>query len=351
MSLKQRWQALWARFRRRQPVIVTGLASPAAVPAANIDRQFLRRAYPGSHDRDYRIHIPPDYHRDEALPLLLVLHGCKQTHLDIQRISQFDALADQQRFLVVYPFVTNYHDIRVRNCWGWWRARHSWPGSGEVEDLWQLVDAVATEFGADRRRLFVAGLSSGGGMTSALLTCHPGRFAAGAVVAGVAFQESPRALIDLPLLRRRYRPLDQIVDLMAQARNNDRTPTPLLVVHSHGDETVRMGAAENLRDSWLRYFSPGKPLQPHSRRGRSFGVDWEHRRYGAGLLQNSLVETLFMEGPGHGWYGGGIGEFSFPYAPDISALIWEFCARHPRPQGAALGPAQGLTRFQQFLNQ
>lgn len=335
MSVKTWLTDFYRRWRKLTPNLsVPGPRAKPAIPARNLDRQFHKRDYPGSHDRDYRLHLPPDFSPTEGLPLVMVLHGCKQTHFDIEAISQFDTLANTQRFVVLYPFVTNYYDVRVRNCWGWWRSRHSWPGSGEVEDLWQLADEVVSGFGLDRARIHVAGLSSGGGMTTALLTGHPGRFASGAVVAGVAFQESPRAVISLPFMRRQYRPVDQIVDLMAQARNNDRQPEPLLIIHSHGDETLRIRAAKNLRDSWLRYFCPGKTLKPHEQHGRTFGVDWVYSRYQTGLLHTSLVETLFMDGPGHGWYGGKPGEYSYPYAPDASQIIWDFFQRHPRKRRA-----------------
>ncbi|NCF37605.1 MAG: esterase, partial [Gammaproteobacteria bacterium] len=43
----------------------------------------------------------------------------------------------------------------------------------------------------------------------------------------------------------------------------------------------------------------------------------------------SVIETLFLQGPGHGWYGGNPGDFSFPEAPDIKRYIWKFFVSHP----------------------
>ncbi len=63
----------------------------------------------------------------------MVLHGCQQYHEDIRAISNFDAIADRAGFIVVYPSVTSYRDIRLENCWGWWMAKEIRPGGGEVE--------------------------------------------------------------------------------------------------------------------------------------------------------------------------------------------------------------------------
>lgn len=327
MGVRNWWSLVSRLFFKAKPPVEP--LEEADHTAGNLDRIFRKQHYSASHDRHYRIHLPAGFEPGKPCPLVMVLHGCRQTHLDIQKISNFDPLADKHGFIVVYPFVTHFFDIRINHCWGWWRRRQVQPGSGEVEDLWQIVEEIKRDYLIDPRRIHIAGLSSGGGMTSAALTVHPGRFASGAVVAGVAYRENPRAVMTLPFFHKHYyRPLDQVVDMMAVARDNDRSVTPLFIIHSQQDETVLIKAAERLRDSWLRYFSPGHKLVDHEQTGETLGVKWTHIRYG-GRIGKSLVETLFLEGPGHGWYGGEQGEYSFPYAPDISAEIWDFFHKHP----------------------
>ena len=62
--------------------------------------------------------------------------------------------------------------------------------------------------------------------------------------------------------------------------------------------------------------------------GNTGGVAWTHARYRA-PRRRSVIETFFIDGPGHGWYGGNPGKFSFPDAPDTSELMWRFFKRHP----------------------
>lgn len=306
--------------------------APSAHNLTDIDRESLPGNYVGSHRRHYRVHLPPHYRADKDYPLVMVLHGCRQDHLEIEKISQFDAIADKNNFIVVYPFVTQYGDLRARNCWGWWRPQHVRPGSGEVEDLWQIVELVCDEFSINRRRIYIAGLSSGAGMTVAALTVHRGRFAAGAAVAGVAYAETPRAAIAMPFSNKRvYRPTADTIASMHAVREGDPALPPLLIVHSHDDQTVPIKAAENLRDAWLGYLFTGQaPLKRCAGSQTTGDVQWSHMRYGK-LLRPAVVETFFLHGPGHGWYGGAPGDFSFPDAPDVSQLIWQFFKRRKLP--------------------
>ena len=100
-----------------------------------------------------------------------------------------------------------------------------------------------------------------------------------------------------------------------------------MVVHSHEDETVNIQAAKNIRDSWAACHQ----LDLQQRAGTSSGTTgktrWEHIGYRGGHRQ-TLIETLFLSGPAHGWYGGGPGNYSYPEAPDISKMIWSFFNTH-----------------------
>lgn len=292
--------------------------------------EFLSQRYlhSGNKKRVYQVYLPSNYTGKRALPLVMVLHGCRQTHEDIAQISQFSRLAEKQGFIVVYPFVTHYNDMRTRNCWGWWRPEHVSSGQGEVEDLRCIINEVCQRYCVDAQRIHITGLSSGAGMTVAALTAHPGLFASGAAVAGLPYGERAEAVSTAFTSGTSFRPLEVVIKLMEKERQGDRTLTPLLVVHSHDDETVNIQAGCNLRDAWLEYF--GVSGRHHRRRKRTTaGVPWVHTRYGR-WWRKTQVETVFLQGPGHGWVGGAEGEFSYPSGPDVSALIWAFFRKHRR---------------------
>ena len=83
----------------------------------------------------------------------------------------------------------------------------------------------------------------------------------------------------------------------------------------------------NIRESWRSCFGLPKGQPARKTDGATRGTRWEHCVY-TDAEREPLIETLFLSGPGHGWYGGAAGAYSYPEAPDISRLMWDFFRRH-----------------------
>jgi poly(hydroxyalkanoate) depolymerase family esterase len=258
----------------------------------------------------------------------MVLHGCRQNSADIRCISNFDTIADREGFIVVYPFVTGYSGIRIRNCWGWWLDSEIRPGAGEVEDLWQIVEQVRGEVSVDDRHIHIAGLSSGGAMAVAAMVAHFDKIASGAAVAGVPYLETPRAISYGAPSGARFKPTEHVVSAMKSIMGEHGRPGPIFIVHSSDDPIVDIQAARNIRDSWAACFNMDATRPGSESSGSAAGAPWVHTRYRE-TGKRSAVETLFIEGRGHGWYGGNPGRYSYPAAPDTSELMWCFFKRHP----------------------
>ncbi len=300
-------------FRTRQP--------------KRVDHRFAVQAYKGSRDRSYRMFVPSRYNDNKPMPLVMVLHGCHQTHKDIAKISNLDQLAEREGFLVVYPFVSSYSGIRAKNCWGWWLPSQTRGGQGEVEDLAGILDDVGAHYCVDARRTFVAGLSSGAGMAVALMVTHSQRIAAGCAVAGVAYGESAQAVQLFRPIPPQYRPVARIVSNMEKQMPEAKQPVPLIIIHSHDDKTVPIKAAKNLRDSWAQCFGISLLRKASVKTGETGNSSWQFTRY-RGHSHRQHIETLWLRGPGHGWYGGNSGKFSYPNAVDISQRMWQFFKDH-----------------------
>src|SRR5476649_2600310 len=57
--------------------------------------------------REYRLYIPRGYGRWTRRPLVVLLHGCKQSPEDIAAGTRIAALADQHGWLVLMPRQTS----------------------------------------------------------------------------------------------------------------------------------------------------------------------------------------------------------------------------------------------------
>ncbi len=292
---------------------------------------FRAKSYYGSRNRKYLVYVPRGKTATSPRPLVVVLHGCRQNNRNIESITGFNELADHHGFLVAYPFVTSYRGLRFENCWGWWFDREIHAGAGEVEDLWQIVEEIKDSYPVDDRRIHVTGLSSGAGMAVAMMVAHADRIASGAAVAGVPYAERSESVRHAFNTVPRNRPVDAIVSAMRDEMGDDFRCVPLQIVHSENDETVDIQSAINLRDSWGQCFDIDMQQVCKTTRGKVSETAWEHRLYRNGG-RKSVIETLFLTGPGHGWYGGNPGDYSYPDSPDIKRYIWKFFGSHPLPK-------------------
>lgn len=293
-----------------------------------VDCRFQALNYKGSRDRQYRLFIPSSYQHDKPVALVMVLHGCLQNHLEIANVSGFDQLAEREGFIVAYPFVSSYRELRAKNCWGWWFPSQTRAGAGEVEDLKQILDEIKSNYSIDSKQVHVTGLSSGASMAVALMVAHANEISSGCSVAGVAYSESAQAVHLFRPIPPRYRPVPKLVRNMEKQMPDGKHPVPLLIIHSHDDETLNIKAAENLRDSWASCYGISLMNKSRVKTGETKESTWHYTRY-TGPSSRHHIDTLWLEGPGHGWYGGNPGKFSYPNAVDITHHIWQFFKSHP----------------------
>ncbi len=284
-----------------------------------VDHEILKQDGHVSRQRQYRVYLPKGYSENQQYPLILVLHGCKQDHLCIQDISGFDAIADREGVIVVYPFVTTYSGMRNSNCWGWWLTRQRQRGRGEVSDLHRIAEEVSELYSVDEKRRHICGLSSGAAMSVVSLASYSDFWTSGASIAGVPYGESSRSvkfIRQLPVVRKTVSTLVRLLkrELVAPA-------PPLLVIQSKADKTVGPKLGANLRDSWLA--ASGCEDEPDSLFSESMPEpSWRFEQYSSeGSLQ---VAHFLLDDSPHGWPGGLPGEFSVPEAPNVSELIWVF---------------------------
>lgn len=294
----------------------------------NISKQFQAKSYPGSRDRDYIIHLPDGYDGSKPIPLVMVLHGCNQTNLTIQHDTNFDTIADREGFAVVYPFITSYQGLRNTNCWGFWFDEEIHEGQGEVEDLGALIREIQTDYTIDANRIHVTGLSSGAAMAIDMMVAHSEIIASGSETAGLPYSETAASVGFSCSSPGSFKPVTSVVAAMNSEMSDALRPVPLFIVHSRDDCTVNIKAGENVRDSWGKLFDIDTQNPVEFKSGTTLGTPWTHEKF----LDNeghSIVETLFISGKNHGWYGGRDGQYAFKNGPNTAQLMWDFFKAHP----------------------
>jgi poly(hydroxyalkanoate) depolymerase family esterase len=229
---------------------------------------------------------------------------------------------------VVYPYITGYSGLRSKNCWGFWIDEHIHEGRGEVQDLGGIIEEVRRDYRVDPDRIHITGVSSGAAIAVAAMVAHSELIASGSPTAGEPYGETSSSVGNC-MSPGIFKPLDQVVGAMDAEMGAEKQPVPILIIHSTGDCVVNIRASENIRDSWGKAFGVDTTTPVASESGVTKGTRWTHAKYGK-LDEATVVETLFVEGLPHGWYGDRDGKFAFSNAPDTAQLAWEFFKSHPR---------------------
>lgn len=323
-------------------LIIALWLSPAISHAGEVvDKIYQQKDFHGSKDRQYSVFLPEGYRTDEALPLVVVLHGCNQTHRDIMNDTRFNELAEVEKFIAVYPFITSYDGLRNTNCWGYWFEDEIKEGSGEAADIAGIIEEVQAVYPIDSSRIHITGLSSGGAMATAVMVAYSEIIASGAPAAGIAYGETECAVRGVCLNFNVFDPsawfhwwsptfesTEQTVREMVTEMGSDKRLVPLLVLHATSDDTVDITAAKNNAAAWAALFEIDMDIPVAEQTGETEGVNWHYVRYGK-YGDSSAIETHFSDGPRHAWVGGAQGTYADPDGPDWTAIAWEFFKEHP----------------------
>ncbi len=260
-------------------------------------------------ERDYVLHVPGSYDRTRPTPLVISLHGAGLWGRAQQHISRWNAVADREGFIVVYPSAGKG---RGPGVW-----EHD-PGGGISEDVTfiaALIDELQQSHNIDASRIYANGLSNGAGMSFALSCTLSDRIAAVGLVA--AAHTTPWRWC------------------------TDQRPVPMISFHGTADPaTPFTGGA-----SWVapRPFPDIRQWTAHwARRNRcdltplasAVAADVTRTEY-RGCADDAPVVLYTIVGGGHTWPGGGeLPEWALgPINPSLDATreMWRFFSRHALP--------------------
>lgn len=124
--------------------------------------------------------------RLRKVPLVVVLHGCVQDAQEMARLTGWNSLAEQEKFIVLYPQQQVANNLN--RCFNWYQADDIAKNAGEALSIRQMIDHVRARHSVDDARIFVTGMSAGGAMTAVMAAVYPELFDGSAVLAGVPYE-------------------------------------------------------------------------------------------------------------------------------------------------------------------
>src|SRR5438132_2786509 len=122
--------------------------------------------------RSYLLYVPPSYDRTKPTPLVISMHGAAGWPTQQMNLSGWNRLAEDQRFIVVYPSGVQASGPRV------WHVSRG-PGlMRDVRFISELIDKLEAAYNIDPARIYANGFSNGGGMAFVLSCVLSDRIAA-----------------------------------------------------------------------------------------------------------------------------------------------------------------------------
>ncbi len=226
-------------------------------------------------------------------PLVVVLHGCRQTAADYDHGAGWSLMADRYRFAVLYPEQTRLNNAHL--CFNWFEPGDTRRDAGEAFSIRQMIEQLAVARGIDRRRIFVTGLSAGGAMAMAMLASYPDVFSGGAVIAGLAYGTATTIPEAFDRMRGHGAPdRTALTALVRRASDYEGTWPRLSVWQGSDDPTVVPSNADVIIEQWtaLHGLSP-EPSDTETIDGHRRHVWHSHRG-------DDVIELYRVAGMGHG---------------------------------------------------
>jgi polyhydroxybutyrate depolymerase len=273
--------------------------------------------------RDFRVHRPASTSSTSSattsvagLPLVVMLHGGFGTASQAESSYGWDAEADAQHFVVVYPDgLDRAWNVDGGGCCG----KPAQQGVDDVAFLSAVVRTVSAELPIDAHRVYATGISNGGIMAYRL-ACDTRLFAA-------IGPDSATLLGSCP------------------------SPTPISVIHIHGTADTRVPYDGGRGQGYAKIDGPPVPTAVANWRAvdgcAAPTAATTPATANAGAVTRSIaacpdgraVELVTIAGAGHQWPGGvskPVLEKVLGVSPPSKALnatdeIWRFFAAHARP--------------------
>ena len=281
----------------------------------------------------YWLYLPSGAAARAPLPLVVMLHGCKQTACDIATATRMNALAERKGFAVLYPHQASSAD--THRCWHWYK-RGMQRGEGDVALIAQMVAQVQKRYKLDTTRTYAAGLSAGAAMANILALRHPELIAAVGLHSAPVFGTSDSTLSAYRAMQNGSPNGYDVAAREFLAEQPHFPGMPVMVIHGDRDTVVRRVNAEQLQQQFLlinaaqltgtepvRRVYAGR-LTGRSPRPAHHTDTWYAKR-------KPYVVHCKVAGLGHAWSGGDESvDFTERAGPNASLMLWEFFEHHQR---------------------
>jgi poly(hydroxyalkanoate) depolymerase family esterase len=239
---------------------------------------------------------------EPSRPLVVALHGCKQQAADYDDETGWIKFAERHQFALLFP--QQQETNNSSKCFNWFEPNDIERDKGEAFSIRQMIEKMASDNDIDPEKVYVTGLSAGGGMATVMLAAYPDMFAGGAIIAGIPYKCATNvgeALGEcgVSLVPGQIVPMKDLSpgawgNLVRNASNHDGSFPRVSIWQGTTDTTVNPAGQQELVDQWTNVLGIDQiPDIEDTINGH------EHKLYNNDQ-GDALVETVLISGMGHG---------------------------------------------------
>lgn len=256
-----------------------------------------------------------------GMPVVVMLHGCRQTSTAFARGSRMNQWADAGGFMVLYPQQSLVR--QVQRCWRWFQPDDA-HGGAEADLIAALIRAEVGRHGLDPERVYVAGLSAGAGMAALVALRHPTLVAAVAMHSGPVVGDAHNATSGIGTMRRgSLKPLLPLLESVADPAVF-QLGMPALILQGQLDPAVGPRNARQLFEQFRALNFPHPEDMPVER-VLGLGTEKAYRRVDMLRGRKTVLRLCEITRLEHAWSGGDASvRYHARSGPDASALVWRF---------------------------
>ena len=256
--------------------------------------------------REFILHVPASYDAGKPTPLVISIHGAINWPSFQMALSQWNRVADEHGFIVVYP-AGDGGGPKVWHLRGLETKRRQAP---DIVFIAELIDTLAARYNIDRARVYANGLSNGGGMTFALSCTLADKIAAFGPLASAVTEEIDWCESRAPVI----------------AFHGTADP---LAPYEGGKVFIAPMAFPSI-PQWIAGWAKRNGCAPGPV-DSAVNADVAKREY-VGCANGADALLYTVKGAGHQWFGGMQGPEwllgPFSRSVDASRVMWEFFRQH-----------------------
>lgn len=291
--------------------------APAPLPNGAQFREHIYANEAGV--RAYKLYVPSSYH-GQAVPLVVMLHGCTQSPDDFAAGTRMNDLAEEQNFLVAYP--AQAKSANASKCWNWFSAGDQQRDQGEPSLIAGITRQIMRDFAVAPGRVYIAGLSAGGAAAAIMGATYPDLYAAIGVHSGLACGAASDIPSAFAAMRQGGSPA------VAQSRRPGGSGGAVATIVFHGDQDTTVNPVNG--DQVIAQSKAAADLRTTVSRGEAPGGINYTRTVAADERGRAMLEQWVLHGAGHAWSGGSAeGSYTEPRGPDASREMMRFFLQHP----------------------